>query len=89
MEEEIVISFRKRREIIYQFTLIHGSSYPNDDFYTKIGLKRIDHLKNDGVHFKVIDKAKLIHAMFKYNFTLHDEEISYIETSKGRRVTVK
>jgi len=89
LEEEIVITFRKHREIIYQFTLIEGSSYPNGNFYTEIGVKRVNKLKNDGVHFQVIDKVKLIHAMFKYNFTLHDEEVNYIETPKGRRVICK
>jgi hypothetical protein len=88
MQEEIVISFRKHREIIYQLTLIDGTSHPNHNFYDQIGVKRIDKMKYDGVHLQVVDKSKLIHAMMKYNFTLHNEETSYIETSKGRRITV-
>lgn len=46
----------------------------NHDIYEEIGVKRIDKFKNDGIHFQVINKEKLIYAMMKYNFTLHDEK---------------
>ena len=84
MEEEIIISFAKHRQIISKLFMINKSF--NHDIYEEIGVKRIDKFKNDGIHFQVINKEKLIYAMMKYNFTLHDEKISYIETSKGRRV---
>ena len=69
-EEKIIISFVKHRNIINKFVLIDHSLYHSGSFYEQIGLKRIDKMKNDGVHLQIVNKSKLIHAMIKYNFTL-------------------
>ena len=70
LEEEIVISFEKHRQIVYACVLGDISLKNGAIFCNALGIERVNKFKNDGVHFKVVNKNKLIHAMIKYNFTL-------------------
>jgi hypothetical protein len=68
--EKIVITFEKHRQIIYKCALVDVSICSSTIFYEHLGLERLDKFKNDGVHFKVTNKSKLLYAMIKYGFTL-------------------